>query len=64
MWFPRTAPNRSACAAFVDDDLIRAAAERFPAPSTIPVVIPEPTEKPRSSRASPRTKPETEGTAS
>ena len=51
-------------AAFVDDDLIRAAAERFPAPSTIPVVIPEPSEKPRSSRARPRTKPETEGTAS
>lgn len=51
-------------AAFVDDDLIRAAAERFPAPSTIPVVVPEPTEKPRSSRARTQTKPETEGTAS
>ncbi|ASK65281.1 hypothetical protein CFK39_04910 [Brachybacterium avium] len=51
-------------AAFVDDDLIRAAAERFPAPSKIPVVIPEPTEKPRSSRARTRTKPDTEGTAS
>ncbi|WP_299299040.1 FtsK/SpoIIIE domain-containing protein [uncultured Brachybacterium sp.] len=51
-------------AAFVYDDLIRAAAERFPAPSKIPVVIPEPTEKPRSSRARTRTKPDTEGTAS
>ena len=51
-------------AAFVDDDLIRAAAERFPAPSTIPVAVPEPTEKSRSSRARTRTKPDTEGTAS
>ncbi|MDN5686262.1 MAG: hypothetical protein L0G94_06185 [Brachybacterium sp.] len=50
-------------AASVDDDLIRAAAERFPAPSTIPVVVPEPTEKPRSSRSRPRTKPDTEGAA-
>ncbi|HLR95966.1 MAG TPA: hypothetical protein VK053_15710 [Jiangellaceae bacterium] len=51
-------------AAFVDDDLIRAAAERFPAPSMVPVVVPEPTEKPRSSRARTRTKHDTEGTAS
>ena len=51
-------------AAFVDDDLIRAAAARFPAPSTIPVVVPEPTEKPRSSRSRPRTKPDTEGATS
>src|SRR5699024_12766224 len=51
-------------AAFVDDGLIRAAAERFPAPSTIPVVIPEPTEKPRSPRARTRSKPDTEGPAS
>lgn len=51
-------------AAFVDDDLIRAAAEQFPAPSTIPVVVPEPTEKPRSSRARARSKSDSEGAAS
>lgn len=51
-------------AAFVDDDLIRAAAEQFPAPSTIPVVVPEPTEKLRSSRARARSKSDSEGAAS
>lgn len=51
-------------AAFVDDDLIRAAAERFPAPSRIPVVVPEPAEKPHNPRSRPRAKADTEGAAS